>query len=190
MGWAEVTSVNATRVVLRDGGEVKLSVVTAYLVAYPGGTLVDRRGADHLAPPVWVGGLSPATLPERDELSVADLKEGQSLVHVSFGRSTAEPRSRHHYSTTLTNASGRRVRVLKFAGYTKSGSGNTYVLNTVSRRFFTAEDFAEWYDQAGDWIVPGQWVTDPNNYGSPPALWAYYCEDETGRKFVTGGIVE
>jgi hypothetical protein len=54
----------------------------------------------------------------------------------------------------------------------------------------TAEDFEEWYGQTGDWIHPGQSVTDPNNFGSPPVLWAYYYETEEGKRFLTGGIIE
>ena len=33
-------------------------------------------------------------------------------------------------------------------------------------------------------------MTDPNNYGSPPVMWAYYCEVEGGKKLLTGGIIE
>lgn len=137
--------------------------------------------------PDWVRSVEPATVPDRDELTPADLKLGQTLVSVRFGRSTAEPRSRDHYSTTLTNISDQRVRVLKFGGYLKKG--RMYVLNTITGRFFTAEDFKEWYGQSGDWIDPGESVTDPNNYGSPPVIWAYYCETEDGRKFLAGGII-
>jgi hypothetical protein len=186
--WAEVSRVSESSVTLRDSRAVKLSEVTAYLVAYPSGTLVDRRGPDALPMPAWASGLKAAEVTEQDELTPADLKEGQSLVRIAFGRSTAKPDSRDHYSTTLTNVSDRRVRVLKFAGYSRSGSA--FVLNTVSGRFFTAADFKEWYGQAADWIAPGQAVTDPNNYGSPPVLWAYYCEAEGGRSFLTGGVIE
>ena len=184
--WAEVSRVDESSVTLRGSQRVKLANVTAYLVAYPNGALVDRRGPDTLVTPSWAGGLKPAEVIEQDELTPADLKEGQSFVRVEFGPSTAQPDSRDHYSTTLTNVSDRPVRVLRFAGYSRSG--NAFVLNTVSGGFFTAADFKEWYGQAGGWIVPGQAVTDPNNYGSPPVLWAYYCEVQGGRNFLTGGL--
>jgi hypothetical protein len=173
---------------LRDSQVLDLASVTAYFVAYPSGALVDYRCPNDLPVPEWVRFPENSGPPDRDILTPADLKAGLSLVRVEFGKSTSEPGSRHNYSTTLTNVSGKRVRVLKFAGYTKAGNG--FSLNTITSRFFTAEDFKEWYGQKGEWIDPGQSVTDSNNYGSPPVLWAYYCEAEGGKRFLTGGIIE
>jgi hypothetical protein len=166
--WAEVTRIEGNSVALRDSRVLSLSEVTAYFVAYPSGALVDYRFPNEIPLPAWVTFPEKAAVPDRDELTAADLKEGQSLVGVRFGKSTSEPGSRNHYSTTLTNVSGKRVRVLKFGGYTNVGK--SFALNTISRQFFTAEDFKEWYGQRGDWMEPGQSVTDPNNYGSPPFL--------------------
>src|SRR5688500_17195623 len=58
--WAEVSRVNESSVTLRDSRAVELTEVTAYLVVYPGGTLVDHRGPATLPVPAWVGGLQPA----------------------------------------------------------------------------------------------------------------------------------
>jgi hypothetical protein len=186
--WAEVAHVTESACILRDGEEVKAADIRAYVIAYPSGALLDHRGPTRLPLPSWVGGLEPANVREQDKLTPADLKQGQAFVRVVFGRSTAQPASREHYSTTLTNVSDRRVRVLKFAGYSKSGSA--YVLNTVTGRFFSPQEFREWYNQSGNWIEQGQSVTDPNNYGSPPVLWAYYIEAEGGGEYLTGGIIE
>lgn len=186
--WAEVSRIDASSVTLPDSNLIKLADITAYFVTYPSGTLADREGPASLELPAWISGLHPADQPEDDELSLADLTAGQSIVYVSYGRSTAQPTSRNYYSTTLKNVSDRRVRVLKFAGYSRSGS--TFKLNTVSRQFFSAIEFKEWYGQTSDWIGPGESVTDPNNYGGPPMLWAYYCESEGGGQFVTGGVLE
>ena len=186
--WAEVARLNARSIRLRDAREVKPAEVTAYFVTYPGGQLFDFHGGEDLPLPTWVHGLVRTGPAEQDTLTEADVKAGQSLVRVTFGRSTADPNSRDRYSTTLTNVSRKPVRVLKFAGYTKSGSA--FALNTVTGQFFTAADFKEWYGQRGEWIAPGQSVTDPNNYGSPPVLWAYYCEAQGGERFVTGAVVE
>ncbi len=186
--WAEVARIDDSSVSLRDSRVLDLSEVTAYFVAYPSGALADYQSPNELPVPEWVRFPDDSAPPDRDRLAATDLKEGESLVRVAFGKSTSEPSSRDHYSTTLSNLSGKRVRVLKFAGYTKSGNG--FSLNTITSRFFTAEDFKEWYGQKGEWIEPGQSVTDPNNYGSPPVLWAYYCEAEGGKKFLTGGIIE
>jgi hypothetical protein len=186
--WAEVSRLTETSVILRDGKEVLAAEITAFVIAYPSGALLDHHAPSGLPLPDWVGGLEPAKFRDQDELTAADLKVGQAIVRVTFGASTAQPASRDHYSTTLTNVSNHRVRVLKFAGYSKSG--NSYLLNTVTGGFFTPQEFREWYGQAGDWIEPGQSVSDPNNYGGPPVLWAYYCEAQSGEKFITGGTVE
>jgi len=186
--WVEVTRIDESSVTLRDGQVLRLGAVTAYFVAYPSGALVDYQCPNELPLPGWLKFPDQVGPADQDLLTAADLERGQSLVRVEFGASTSEPGSRHHYSTKLTNVSGKRVRVLKFGGYTKAGKG--YSLNTITSRFFTAEDFKEWYGQKRDWIEPGQSVTDPNNYGSPPGLWAYYCEAEDGKKFLTGGIIE
>ena len=186
--WVEVARIEESSVKLRDNRVLDLSEVAAYFVAYPSGTLVDYRCPNDLPVPEWVKFPEKSGVPDHDELTADDLKEGRSVVRVTFGKSRSKPGSRHHYSTTLTNLSTKRVQVLKFGGYTKVGK--VFTLNTISQRFFTAEDFKEWYDQKGDWLEPGESVTDPNNYGSPPVLWAYYCEAEGGGKFVTGGIVE
>lgn len=186
--WAEVTRIDNSSVILRDSQVLDLDEVTAYFVAYPGGSLADYQCPNELPVPEWVRFPDDSGPPDRDRLTAADLKEGRSLLRVEFGKSTSNPGSRDHYSTTLTNVSGRRVRVLKFAGYTKDGNG--FYLNTITSRFFTAEDFKEWYGQRGEWIDPGQSLTDPNNYGSPPVLWAYYCQAEGGNAFLTGGIIK
>jgi hypothetical protein len=186
--WAEVKRIDDSSVTLRDSRVLGLSAVTAYFVAYPGGTLADYQCSNELPVPEWVRFPEVPGPPDRDRLTAADLKEGQSIVRVEFGKSTSKPESRDHYSTTLTNVSRKRIRVLKFAGYSKAGDG--FFLNTITSQFFTVEDFKEWYDLKGEWIDPGQSVTDPNNYGGPPVLWAYYCEVEGGKQFITGGIIE
>ena len=186
--WAEVTRIDDSSVTFRNSPALDLSVVSAFFVAYPGGALADWQRTNGLALPDWVTFPNESGPPDHDRLVVADLKQGRSLVRVDFGKSTSKPKSPHHYSTILTNVSGRRVRVLKFAGYTKDKNG--FSLNTITSRFFTAEDFKEWYGQAGEWIGPGQSLTDPNNYGSPPCLWAYYCMAEDGEAFLTGGVIK
>ena len=188
VGWVEVVKINETSATLRNSERIGLSEVTAYFVAYPSGTLVERRCPNGPRLPKWVKGLYDSGIPDKDVLTAADLSEGLSLVRVEFGKSTSQPASRTHYSTTLRNVSQTRIRVLKFGGYTNAGNG--FSLNTVTSRFFTAEDFKEWYCQKGDWIAPGQSVTDPNNYGPLPCLWAYYCETEEGKEFLTGGIAK
>ena len=92
-------------------------------------------------------------------------------------------------STTLTNVSGQRLRVLRFAGYVRTPLG--WILHTVTGGFFSADEFREWYGLGeGEWIEADGSARDPNNYGGPPVLWAYYCLAEDGTEFVAGGVLE
>lgn len=185
--WIKVTQIDSGGVTLSDSQTLDLAAVTAYFVAYPSRALVELRGSNKLRLPGWVTSPVESSEPDRDVLTLEDLEEGRSLVQIRFGPSRSHPESIHHYSTTLKNISDKRVRVLKFGGYKKTGY--QYALSNNTNIFFTPADFKDWYHQKGDWIEPGQELTDWNNYGTPPCLWAYYCESENGQKFIAGGII-
>ena len=159
--WVEVAELGPFMIKLLDSTAIASADVTAYFVAYSSGVLVDCHNPGGLPLPHWTSGISASALEQTETLTEADLEEGRALVQVLFGRSTSHPGSRDHYSTALVNLSCERVRVLKFGGYSRRGE--TYVLNTVTHRFFTASDFLEWYGARGKWIEPGQTVIDPNN---------------------------
>lgn len=127
---------------------------------------------------------------EEDRLSEADLAERTSIVRVEFGPSTRadSTESRRFHSTRPTNFSTERVRLLRFGGYSKQG--DHFELNTTTGGSFTATDFTEWHGVQGEWIEPGASVVDPNDFGTPPTMWTYYCETESRRCFVTGGIIK
>jgi hypothetical protein len=186
--WIEVVEVEPSTVRCWTAETIPLLEITAFFVTYPRGTLVEYHCPRPIPLPKWVHVEEPSGTPDQDRLIPHDLEEGRALVRVEFGRSTREPSSRHHYSTTLANVSDERIRVLKFGGYTKHGG--EFFLNTITNRFFSALTFMEWYGQKGEWLEPGESVTDPNNYGDRPVLWAYYCETEGGRRFVAGGILD
>jgi hypothetical protein len=186
--WAAASGLNGDAVVVEGHGEVPLAEVRLFVVAYPGGQLVDCEMGDLPEPP-GVFDWGPEPVPDIDVLKAADLEEGRKYVHVSYGPSELRPRDRGHYSTTLTNVSGQRVRVLRFAGYKRTPLG--WVLHTVTGGFFSAEEFREWYGQGErEWLGPGESACDPNNYGGPPVLWAYYCQAEDGSEFIAGGVLE
>ena len=42
----------------------------------------------------------------------------------------------------------------------------------------------------GEWILPGQTVTDPDNWGKPPVVWVYNCTTEDGARVLVGGLLE
>ena len=89
------------------------------------------------------------------------------------------------YRTRLTNICTARVRVLSFGGYVLV-SGR-WQLRTINKGFFSADQFRAWYGLGKEpWILPGQSVEDPDNYGDGRVIWAYSCGTESGLKFIAG----
>ena len=85
----------------------------------------------------------------------------------------------------MRNISKEKIRVLRFAGYTRKGG--RYILSTITGGFFTGEQFQSWYGVDDDgWIRPSQVVTDPNNYGHGPIYWVYFCISGAGKEFTAG----
>lgn len=186
--WSVASRVANDAVTVVGYGDIPLSQVTAFIVTYSNGQAVDCELAD-LPMPVGVTGLSPGRKRHEEVLRSDDLEEGRKYVKVKYGPSQLRPKDRSHYSTTLTNISHQRIRVLRFAGYARSLE--SWRLNTVTGTFYSAREFLKWYGLGQDeWIQPGSSATDPNNYGSPPVLWAYYCQAEDGKEFIAGEILE
>jgi hypothetical protein len=184
--WAAATGLRGDAVAVDGHGEAPLAEVRAFVVAYPGGQLVDCELADLPDPPGVVGGVEGR---DDDILHDARLEEGRRYVAVEYGPSELRPGEPGCYSTTLTNVSGQRIRVLRFAGYKRIPGG--WLLHTISGTFFSSDEFREWYGLEGEWVGPGQSATDHNNYGGDlPVLWAYYCQAEDGTEFVAGGVLD
>lgn len=188
VSWAVVSQMAGDHLTVEGHGDILLAEVKAFVVAYPNGQIIDCEFAG-LLPPHRMTGLQPGRNKHGDILRADDLVEGRKYIQVTYGRSVLRPQDRNHYSTKLTNISEKRVRVLRFAGYIRMPQG--WRLNTVTGTFYSALEFREWYGLAQDeWVEPSQSVTDPNNYGSPPVLWAYYCQAEDGKEFIAGGVLE
>ena len=186
--WQAVSEYSASSLYLATDVAVDLSLVKAFVIAYPNRQLLDSCPPGVLLP-VGIEGISRHSDPQEDFLTLDDLVDGCEFLEITYGKSTRRPDEPHHYSTALKNISGSRIRILRFAGYTPTQNG--YELNTVTGRFFSAEEFASWYG-VGDsdgWIEPGSSVADPDNYGGRPVLWAYYCETESGLSFVAGKVL-
>ncbi len=186
--WAEVTRINGDSLVVKGHGTVLIPDIKAFIVAYPNGQLVDgnTRG---LPLPKGFTGLSPSAIPDRDILQLSDLKIGKQFLKIKYGKSPSHPNDRSHYSTSLVNITNERIKVNRFAAYIKTNRG--WRLSTITKKFFSAQEFQEWYGLGSNpWIMPMQAVGDPNNYGAPPILWAYYCETESGKQFIAGAILQ
>lgn len=185
--WVAAKPQGGDTVEVEGHGVVRVADVRAFAVAYANGQLVDHEPCG-LMLPKGLGGIWHSARADFDRLHPDDLKPGEAHIQVTYRPSATRPKDRHHYATTLQNVSAERVRVTSFAGYKQDGE--QWSLSTVTRQFYSADEFRAWYGVgASGWIEPGQAVTDENNYGSPPVLWAYYCESESGKQFVAGGIL-
>jgi hypothetical protein len=185
MRWTRASSYTAEEIVTLEG-RLRIDSVRAFVIAYPNMQVLDAETAG-LALPDGIEMLEFRESEGAHSITVAEATAGLRLVDVSHGP-TAKPKTAHHYRTALRNLSDEPVRVVKFGGFAEADG--RYVLNTVTGQFFTADEFVSWYGAPADgWIPPGMEVSDPDNYGGSPSLWAYYCETKSGQKFVTGRVL-
>ena len=186
--WQTVEHAADESLTLDDGTVVSYANVQAFAVTYPNGQLVEY--VSHGLPlPKGVSGLSQQPKADDDVLNDADLIRGKNYIQIRYRPCPAHPNDTNHYSTTLTNVSDEPIRVERFAGYTKTADG--WWLSTVTKNFYSAEEFVEWYGLRGEkWIQPGMSATDANNYGTRPVLWAYYCQSKSGQQFIAGESLE
>ena len=185
--WSLVDKVEGDDVILQKGENLALSAVTSFIVAYPNGEVL--ASADVFWPlPEGVCFIAPSEEPAKHTLRPAVLSSGAAYLRVVHG----VPRrvsGRWEYATRLANVGTQRVRVLRFGAYLKKCLA--WRLSTVNRDFFSAEQFRAWYGLgAREWIEPGESVEDPDNYGGGPVIWAYFCETDTGEKFVAGARLD
>ncbi len=175
-----------------DGTAIPSDRVIAFLVAYPNKQAVDFELAGLSSFPPGITALEPGAInfsPAQPPLIIAesDLVEGNKHLKVSYEPSPAKPHDKSTYATTVTNVSGERLRILSFAGYQMHSNGRFH-LNTVTKHCFSAEEFSAWYGSNSEWLSPGTSVTDHNNYGSPPVIWAYLFQLENGPTLLAGAL--
>lgn len=186
--WQVAESVRPDGLVLPDGASVVWGNVRAAVVAYPNGQILGHW-LGNLEMPEGLTGLWRDGPAETDQIRLEDLRDGEPFARVRFGLCLSRPGERDAYSTSLVNLAEVRIRVEKFGGYQRHGV--EFHLSNVSGRFYTSEEFRTWYGlEDEEWILPGQEVADPNNYGPRPTLWAYYCTTEQGTRFLVGAMIE
>ena len=189
--WMAVDSERDGVLGLAAGRDMTIDRVRAFVVAYPSGEVLDAMpGVRPLPEGVhWVGKPAEADLPSRREAPTEEeIRTGAAYMTLAFGPSVARPKNPTHYSTSLTNVSRERLRIVAFGAYAKIKGA--WALNTITEEMFTSRQFREWYgtrDEHG-WVAPGEIVKDPNNYGSRSSLWAYFGETESGATFVVAGV--
>ncbi len=183
--WQQVEVVGQT--LSLAGERLELNEITAFLVVYPNGEVLSAE-QEFYPLPEGVTILETKPHPLQDILNPEELNGGQAFVKINFGPSVPRHKEPGHYSTTLQNISDKKIRVLKFAGFTRSGTG--FQLSTVTGDYFSADEFINWYGVAKDgWILPGQTVADPNNYGGSDGYWVYYFETEESKEFAAGARI-
>lgn len=187
--WAKVVKVDDDTIDIETLGTRNLSEVGTFFVAYPNGQLIDVETCGLHLPKGTTGLWGASSNETNDVLHDGDLAVGKKRVRIEYGECAARPNDPEHYSTTLTNLTDQRIKVLRFAGYHRYE--DDWKLATVTRKFYSAEEFREWYGLGKEeWIAPGKSVADPNNYGGRPVLWAYYCKTESGETFIAGDVLE
>jgi hypothetical protein len=178
--WARVESVRGDTLVLPGRKYVPLRAVRSFLVAYPGGAVLDSADVHHPLPPGvhFVAVAQPPSGergPDVVHVDPGELARGRSLVDVEHAVEAppiGQPRAALRHSTRLRNDAPVPVRVTRFGAYRRSGG--SYAVCTITGRPFTTGDFAEWYLADGGWIAPGTTATDPNSYSTPGVWWLYH----------------
>lgn len=181
--WARVQGIDGDDVVCDREERHSLQQVRSCIIAYPNGEILDATRP--FGPfPDGIRMLEGGPEAKQDLLDCKDLIEGAKLLVVTHGNKRRGSGGKLVYATSLTNIGAEPVRVLRFAGY--SMIDGQLRLNTVSGDYYSEEQFRTWYGMGdSEWIEPGQTVSDPDNYGGPKAVWAYFCRSKSGIEFMT-----
>lgn len=180
--WIEVQS-HADGLFSTPIGQVKLRSVHAYVVTYPGGTVVDQEPSTPRRLPAGTRFLDD--VPRVSHLLTRrDFARGREWVEVRFSPCGARPDDRRWHTTTLRNNGLDAVRIVRFGAWRPDGV--VYRLNTITGGFFGESDFREWYGLPDGWLEPRREVSDLTAFSDAGTLWAYELETRTGERFWTG----
>ena len=122
--WVTVRCVEDGLLTLSSGQRFRPGEAESFVVAYESGELVDARNPSSIPLPESVSGLARPVLAEGVSLSALEVGRPQDWLEIRFGRSPTHPNDDNYYSTTLRNKSDVAVKVTKFAGFVREGSGS------------------------------------------------------------------
>jgi|GEM_PF-1973128 len=180
----------------------RLSKIAAYVAARSCGEIIDTWGSWKLLPQglyftkplvkvpdnrfhtgddAGILYLDPPDMTLPDE---PDFKKGKEFLSITFRPSPLRPQDPFFYSTSVTNITLRRVRILRFGYY--SPCGEQVLLHTANGGFFKSAQFEEWYKAQDGWIIPGRMMVDPRNYGGRDGWWVYFGKNDLGEEFTAG----
>lgn len=183
--WLIAVPVDEKTLALEGGERISVHQVRSFLIGYPSGEILDSE-APFLPLPDGLHYIEEAEEPVVHFIESSDFRDGSQYVDIRFGEHPENAEYSFRYATWFTNKSAHKLRVLKFGAY--APEGRKYRLHTISDTFFTAEQFRNWYGMDGEWIMPGETVCDPNNYGGSGCLWAYWCETSEGKQFIVAHL--
>ena len=185
--WMRIVRLDGDHLLLDDEQQVPVEHVGSFIVAYDNGEILDF---EKLFPPLPedVHSIDYAEVQVKHVLKPALLDSANGLAVVEYGPPRKGPDGRWHYSTALRNVGSEPLRVIKFGGYARRWW--RWRLSTINGAFFYAEEFRSWYGMGErEWLEPGEQAEDPDNYGPPPVIWAYFCTTKSGIQFVAGKIL-
>lgn len=87
------------------------------------------------------------------------------------------------YATRIYNPGPQRFRIRRFGGFHRWGLWGRWRLSTITNNWFSGEQFRCWYNQKNEWIMPGEYVIDYDNYGYG-GYWVYEVEFDNRTIFV------
>jgi len=185
--WLTVTAVDEERVTLADGTQVPTDAVESFVVAYPGGRIIDAHAPfEPLPPGLYFPQPTPAL--EEDSLLLEDLAAGRDWLALDFREAVFPDPIEGRWHIRVTNIGPEAIRVVSFGVYTCDGV--ECVLATESGTAYDAEEFLEWFGrEEAPWLEPGESALDPNGFGTEGQAWAFYFETRGGADLVAGALV-
>ncbi len=170
---------------------VPLNSIDSFYVCAPDGKLIHQE---------WIAKSYYPTLPEQiltqiqgslpadTFLTLDQTESGKKFIVIEYSKSNTKKAGYTYFASSLRNISDEKIKIVKFGGFRFNGAA--WALQSVTGSFYTADNFRDWYQQKGVWLLPGETVCDMANWGSPPSLWAYYGVTESGESFVAGKCIE
>ena len=185
--WLPIQSADEEGVILENGTRVPLEAVESFVVAYPGGRIIDANAPFEPLPP----GLhfpEPTPAMEEDILHRGDLAASADWLVVEFGPPEFPDPIPERWRIRLTNSGPEAIRIVSFGIY--DCDGDECILATESGVAYSAEEFLEWFHRGEDpWLEPGESAEDPNGFGRSGQVWAFYFETQSGEDRLAGGVI-
>jgi hypothetical protein len=170
---------------------VALTQISSFYVCSPDGKLIHQEWIDKAyfdTLPEEIFRQIKSNLPTDTALTLDQTESGKQFIAIEYAKSATKKEGYHYYATSLHNISSQKIKILKFGGLRFNGS--VWNLSSVTGNYYSADDFKDWYQQKGEWLLPGETACDLANWGNPPVLWAYYGITESGEPFIAGKCLE